>query len=89
CWARLGCTRLVAAASWPDIDETLLIDDTVKMPVQVNGKRRSEIDAPKDADPQAIETMALADDSVASFLVGKTVKKVIVVPGRIVNIVAA
>ena len=89
CWARLGCTGLVAAASWPDIDKTLLIDDTMKMPVQVNGKRRSEIDAPKDADPQAIETMALADDSIASFLVGKTVKKVIVVPGRIVNIVAA
>ncbi|MEM7766029.1 MAG: leucine--tRNA ligase [Pseudomonadota bacterium] len=88
CWARIGGESLVAAAPWPEIDDALLVDDTVTLPIQVNGKRRSELRAAKDTAPKDIEAAALADPEIAPFLDGKTVKKVIVVPGRIVNIVA-
>ena len=89
CWAQLGETGFVSASTWPEADPALLEDDTVTLPVQVNGKRRGEITIAKAADAADVEAAAKADTAVAPHLDGKTVKKVIVVPGRIVNIVVA
>jgi leucyl-tRNA synthetase len=77
----------VAKAEWPVADPAMLIEDTVTLPVQINGKRRAEIDVPKDMDKARIEAMALAQDAVQKALDGATPKKIIVVPGRIVNVV--
>jgi leucyl-tRNA synthetase len=66
----------------------MLVEDTVTMPVQVNGKRRSEITVAKDLSKEEVEKIALADDLVQRALHGGAPKKVIVVPGRIVNVVA-
>ena len=88
CWAHLGGEGLVIDAPWPDADPALLVDDTVTMPVQVNGKRRGEIEIAKGSDEEAVKTLALENDGVARSLEGLTVRKVIVVPDRIVNIVA-
>ena len=85
-WATLGQTGLVCHAPWPQIDAALLIDETVTLPIQVNGKRRDQIVVPKDMDAKAIEALALKTAGVKRTLEG-TPKKVIVVPGRIVNIV--
>ena len=79
---------LVSAAAWPETDASLLVEDSVIMPIQVNGKRRAEISVPKTATKDEIEAKALAEPAIKSFLDGKDIKKVIVVPGRIVNIVA-
>lgn len=89
CWSKLGEPGFASVAAWPEPDRALLEDDTVTLPVQVNGKKRGEITIAKSADPQVIEAAAKADAAVAPHIEGKTVKKVIVVPGRIVNIVAA
>ncbi|ABI77585.1 leucyl-tRNA synthetase [Hyphomonas neptunium ATCC 15444] len=89
CWERLGQTSLVSQAMWPKIDASLVVDDTVTLAVQVNGKRRAEITVAKDMAPDAVEAAAKALPDVASFIAGKSVKKTIVVPGRIVNIVVA
>ena len=84
----LGGEGLVTEAAWPVADESLLVDDDVTLPIQVNGKRRAEIAVAKDADQADVEAMALADPAVVKALDGKAPKKVIVVPGRIVNVVA-
>jgi leucyl-tRNA synthetase len=89
CWARIGGKGMVATARWPTADPALLVSDTVLLPVQVNGKKRAEITLPRDATQEAIEQAARNDAGVAPFLAGLTVRKVIVVPGRIVNIVAS
>ena len=86
-WTRLGMTSMLTGAPWPEADAALLAEDTVLMPVQVNGKRRAEIRVAKDATREQIEALALAEDGVQKFLNGPP-KKVIVVPGRIVNVVA-
>ena len=65
----------------------MLIEDTITMPVQVNGKRRAEIEVPREADKDAVEAIAMATEAVQRSLDGATPKKVIVVPGRIVNVV--
>jgi len=88
CWERLGCDGLVVDAPWPKPDPALLTEDEAVLAVQINGKRRAEIRAPNDADDKAIEAIALRDDDVQRHLQGLTVRKVIVVKGRIVNIVA-
>ncbi len=88
CWSLIGGEGLVSAAAWPEVDDSLLIEDSVIMPIQVNGKRRAEISVPKTATKDEIEAQALAEPAIKSFLDGKDIKKVIVVPGRIVNIVA-
>jgi leucyl-tRNA synthetase len=88
-WSRIGGTGLVATAKWPQPDPALLVSDTVTLPVQINGKRRAEIVVPASADPAAVEAAAREDEAVKSHLAGLTVRKVIVVPGRIVNIVAS
>jgi leucyl-tRNA synthetase len=86
-WARLGERQLIARAQWPAHDAALCIEDTVELAVQVNGKRRDVIQVPRDADQAAIERTALAADGVVRSIDGKPVRKVIVVPGRLVNIV--
>ena len=86
-WHRLGHDTLVAQTPWPAYDEALTVDNTVKMAVQVNGKVRDTLDVPKDMEKAAIEEQALASAKVQKFMDGKTVRKIIVVPGRIVNIV--
>ena len=87
-WERLGGEGLVANAPWPVADPAMLVDDSVTLPIQVNGKRRDEITVPKDMDKAEIEKLALATEGVKRALDGAAPKKVIVVPGRIVNVVA-
>jgi leucyl-tRNA synthetase len=87
-WAHQGGEGLVAVAPWPVADEAMLVEDTVTLPVQVNGKRRAEISVPKDMDKAEVEKIALAHEAVQRVLNGGAPKKVIVVPGRIVNVVA-
>jgi leucyl-tRNA synthetase len=86
-WSMLGGEGLVTLAPWPKADPALLEDDHVILPIQINGKRRAEISVPKDMPPAEVEKRALADEAVAKFLGGQPVKKLIVVPGRIVNVV--
>jgi leucyl-tRNA synthetase len=86
-WAMLGGAGLVVQAAWPKPDPALLIEDTVTLPIQINGKRRAEITVPKDMSPAEVEKLVLADDAVAKALGGAAPKKLIVVPGRIVNVV--
>ncbi|HXL70307.1 MAG TPA: leucine--tRNA ligase [Rhizomicrobium sp.] len=87
-WRALGHDRLVAETPWPKHDPALLKTDTVTIAIQVNGKRRGEVTVARDADNQTVEQAALAEDGVKRTLAGVTPKKIIVVPGRIVNIVA-
>ena len=86
-WAMLGGEGLVAEAPWPKADPALLVEDSVTLPIQINGKRRSEITVAKDLDTAEVEKLALADDAVIKALAGGQPKKLIVVPGRIVNVV--
>ena len=88
CWQTLGHAKLVAETQWPKYDPHLTASDNVTIAIQVNGKRRGEITVAKDAENKAVETAALAEDGVKRALDGKAPKKVIVVPNRIVNIVA-
>jgi leucyl-tRNA synthetase len=88
CWQALGHTKLVAETAWPKHDPVLTASDTVTLAVQVNGKRRGEISIAKDTDSKAVEAAALALDGVIRALEGGAPKKIIVVPNRIVNIVA-
>ncbi|MCP4502869.1 MAG: leucine--tRNA ligase [Deltaproteobacteria bacterium] len=86
-WERLGQDGLIAKAIWPEYDESKTVDATVKIGVAVNGKRRDEIEVANDASKDDCEKLALASEKVQKFLDGKTPKKIIVVPGRMVNIV--
>jgi len=86
-WSMLGGQGLIIDAPWPQADPAMLVDDEVTLPVQVNGKRRAEISVPKDMPKEEIEALALATDGVIRTLDGATPKKIIVVPGRIVNVV--
>ncbi len=87
-WQRLGQDGLVAHADWPTHDEAWCVDDTVTIVVQVNGKKRDEIQAPRGASNEELERLALASAGATRHLEGATPRKVIVVPGRLVNIVA-
>jgi leucyl-tRNA synthetase len=88
CWARLGHAPFVASAPWPVADRALVIEDTIGLPVQVNGKKRADLVIGRAADNAAIEAAALALEPVRRALEGRPVKKVIIVPQRIVNVVA-
>ncbi|KAG1713782.1 Leucine--tRNA ligase [Nymphon striatum] len=85
-WAMLDGDGLIANASWPVADEAMLVEDTVTLPIQINGKRRSEIAVPADMSKEEVEKLALTDEAVVKALDGGTPKKLIVVPGRIVNV---
>lgn len=89
CWQRLGGTGLVCQTPWPVVDEAMLVSDTVVLPIQVNGKRRGELETAKGTklSPEDAEAKAREIDGVARALEGKAVRKVIVVPDRIINIV--
>ncbi len=87
-WSRMGEDGSVVYAQFPEADETLLVDDEVEIPVQVKGKLRSKVMVSADADEATLEAAALADERIQEFLDGAEVRKVIVVPGRLVNIIA-
>ena len=87
-WHQLGNTDAVANAAWPELDESALVRSSVEMVVQVNGKVRAKIQVAADAPKDRVEAMALEDSNVQRFIEGVTVRKIIVVPGRLVNIVA-
>jgi leucyl-tRNA synthetase len=87
CWGVLGQQGLVSEANWPQIERDLLVEDTVMLVVQVNGKKRGEVTVARNAQNPEIEAAVLALDAVKQALGGKTVRKVIVVPMRIVNVV--
>jgi leucyl-tRNA synthetase len=86
-WARLGHDGSLAWTDFPVADESLLVDETVEIPVQVNGKLRSVVHLPADADAAAMEAAARADEKVIAALSDKQVRRVITVPGRLVNFV--
>jgi len=87
-WSRLGHAESLARQALPVADPVYLVAETIELPVQVNGKLRSRITVPANADDAAVEAAARADDKVAAQLSGRTVRKVVVVPGRLVNFVA-
>jgi leucyl-tRNA synthetase len=87
-WHRLGHETSVSRADWPAYDEAMLREDEIEIAVQILGKLRSRVRVPADADRDALERAALEDERISELLAGKTVRKVIVVPGRLVNIVA-
>ncbi len=88
CWAALGHDTLVAQAPWPQVERDLLVEDTVTLPVQINGKKRADVTVSRDAANAEIEAAVLALDAVKRALDGKPPRKLIIVPQRIVNVVA-
>ena len=87
-WAALGHADLVAGAAWPAADRALVVEDTIALPVQVNGRKRADLVVARDAGNAAIEAAALALEPVRRALEGRPVKKIIIVPQRIINVVA-
>jgi leucyl-tRNA synthetase len=87
CWQVLGQQGLISEADWPQIERDLLVEDTVTLVVQVNGKKRGDVTVPRAAQNPEIEAAVLALDAVKVALGGKPVRKVIIVPMRIVNVV--
>jgi leucyl-tRNA synthetase len=87
CWAALGHNGLVAQAAWPQVEPALLVESTVTLPVQINGKKRADVTVARDASNAEIEAAVLALDAVKQALAGKPPRKVIIVPQRIVNVV--
>lgn len=89
CWEQLGHTEWLVNTAWPNANPEFLVEDTITLGIQVNGKLRGTMDVPIDHPKDDTEKAALKVENVAKFLEGKTVKKVIVVPNKIVNVVAA
>jgi leucyl-tRNA synthetase len=87
CWARLGYNTLLVDQPWPEPEAALLVDDTITIAVQVNGKRRGELTIARTASKDEIEAAALQLEPVVRAMADRPVKKVIVVPQRIVNVV--
>ena len=87
CWKALGHQELVATAPWPKFEPSLLVEDMITLPVQVNGKKRAELTIAVDASQADVERAALALEAVRRALQGNTPKKIVVVPKRIVNVV--
>ena len=88
CWAALGHKTLIATRPWPEVESGLLIDDAITLPVQINGRKRADVTVPRQAGKEEVEAAVLALDAVKKALDGKPPKKVIVVPQRIINVVA-
>jgi len=88
-WQRLGHDTSVFRTSWPDVDQAAARADEIDIPIQVNGKLRSKITVDADIAPEALEALALADERIQSHISGKTVRRVVVVPKRLVNIVVS
>jgi leucyl-tRNA synthetase len=87
CWTALGHTTLVGEEAWPVADRALIVEDTITLPVQVNGKKRADIVVDRNADQATIEKAVLALEAVQRAMEGKPLRKFIVVPQRIVNVV--
>ena len=87
-WEALGHTDLVIDAAWPSVDESALVRDSIELVIQVNGKVRARIEMPVDVDKETAQATALAEPNVAKFVEGKTLHKTILVPGRLLNLVA-
>jgi leucyl-tRNA synthetase len=87
-WSRIDGDGLIADALWPDVDPAMLVEDEVTVAIQVNGKLRDTLTVAKGLEKGAMEEVALASPKVQAFLAGAAPKKVIVVPDRLVNIVA-
>jgi leucyl-tRNA synthetase len=85
--AKLGHEGTIAFTPWPEVDEGMLIDTQVEVPVQINGKVKGRITVAADADQNAMQQAAIADERLAEFLKGRTIRKVIAVPGKILNLV--
>jgi leucyl-tRNA synthetase len=88
-WQHLGHADPIIDASWPVYDETALVQSTVSIAVQVNGKLRTVLDMPAGSSKDVLEAAALADETITKFIAGQTVRKVIVVPERLINIVVS
>ena len=86
-WEKLGHSESIATASWPTFNPEYLVESTKEYPISFNGKKRFTLELPADMDKEAIETAVMAHEKTQEQLQGRTPKKVIVVPGRIVNIV--
>ena len=86
-WAALGHETVLIDVPWPSVDETALTEDLIEVVVQVNGKLRGRISVAVDADKDTVAAAAMADENVQRFIDGKEIRKTIVVPGRLVNIV--
>ena len=86
-WEKLGHKQSLARESWPAYDPALLVEETVQVVVQINGKIRDRLDVPAQISKDDLEKLALAHDRIKDAIAGKQVKKVIVVPGKLVNIV--
>lgn len=87
CWQALNQPGLIGEAAWPDAEPALLKDDSITLPVQINGKKRAEVTVAADADSVTVEAATRAHDAVVRALEGRPIRKIIVVPGRIVNVV--
>ncbi len=86
-WQALGNPKILAYEPWPAYDEAMLKQDTIEVPVQINGRLRGRIQAPAEADNATLESLARAEAKIAEYLAGKKVVKVIIVPGKMVNFV--
>ena len=86
-WTALGGKGLLVEAGWPEVDEAALVQDSLELVVQVNGKVRGKIEVAADIDQDGALAAALATENVARFVEGKTTRKVILVPGKLLNIV--
>ena len=87
CWTELGHQSMVAEAAWPKADRSLIVENDIVLPIQINGKKRDELTISRQADNATIEQAVLALDSVKTALEGKAPKKIVIVPQRIVNVV--
>jgi len=87
-WKELGHSSLVIDEAWPQADKSAMVQDSIELMLQVNGKLRGKIKVVADANKELIEKLAQEDEHVKTHTEGKTVRKIIVVPGRLVNIVA-
>ncbi len=87
CWASLGASTLVAEAAWPEVDHSLIVDNVISLPVQINGRKRADLVVARDASTEEIERAVLELDAVRRALAGKKPRKIVIVPQRIVNVV--
>ncbi|NNU90555.1 leucine--tRNA ligase [Anoxybacillus sp. CHMUD] len=87
-WEKLGYSNTIAYEAWPAYDEAKLVEDEVEIVIQVNGKVRAKLHVPADATKEQLEQLAMEDEKIKEQIEGKTVRKVIAVPGKLVNIVA-
>jgi leucyl-tRNA synthetase len=88
CWESLRLPGLAAEVPWPSVDRGLLVEEAITLPVQVNGKKRADVTVARDADQASIEAAVLALEAVQRAMEGRPPRKIIVVPQRIVNVVA-